>query len=127
MRFAVHLFVLGSLLLWGTVYSQTDDYLSYIGTCDSTSPTVIFTNFKDTNCAVSPENYSFPLGVCVIQGPPWYGSWNAFCNNGAVWFNNFDGNTTKDMCMGTSTMTRAYWTGSCVKCENSPQGWCVNP
>lgn len=116
-----HILLLIATMTAMTVIARRPDspnYGSYVTTCDTQTQEVTFINYEQQNCAGTSTNYSKPLNACKTELI--FFSWNAFCNDTNMWYNNFD----NLHCSGSSILTRMYTVGSCFNCPN-PE--CKNP
>jgi hypothetical protein len=95
------------------VASSAADYGSYVTICDQYSSNVTFVNFPLYDCQGDATLYVMPLNQCFPELNNEY-SWNGFCNQTNMWYNNFNGSS----CSGQSLLSRMYVTMSCQNCTN---------
>ena len=88
------------------------DYGSYTVICDQYSSNVTFVNFPLYDCQGEASLFVMPLNQCYPEMVTY--SWNGFCNQTNMWYNNFNGTT----CDAPSLLTRMYVTLSCQNCTN---------
>ncbi len=93
------------------------DFGSYVVICDETSSNATFVNFPLYNCLGEPSLYPMPINQCFPEMVTY--SWNGFCNQTNMWYNNFNGTTCDgNSRMAGSLLTRMYTTMSCQNCLN---------
>jgi hypothetical protein len=88
------------------------DYGSYVVICDQYSSNATFVNFPLYDCQGDASLYVMPINQCFPELVTY--SWNGFCNQTNMWYNNFNGTT----CADKSLLTRMYVTLSCQNCLN---------